>query len=251
MSTLYAVLLLAATLFMLGGLARKARQYRNTPAPLKIPTTPAPKTTGGVVLRLAKEVILFAALFRASKWTWIFGWMFHFSLLLSFVRHLRYVITPDGPLGFMWPLVSLELVQSSGRYAGIAMVIGLLGLLARRIFVARVRYISAPSDYLMLILIMVIGFSGLVMSFVTHVDIMQVKSFVLGMLTLDFQELPVSGPLLVHLSLVVVLGFVLPISKLLHIPGVFYSPTRNQVDNPREKRHIAPWAQKLDETRSS
>jgi nitrate reductase gamma subunit len=251
MSTLYAVLLLAATLFMLGGLARKARQYRNTPAPLKIPTTPAPKTTGGVVLRMAKEVVFFAALFRASKWTWIFGWMFHFSLLLAFVRHLRYVITPDGPLGFMWPLISLELVQSGGRYAGIAMLIGLLGLLGRRIFVARVRYISAPSDYLMLILLMVIAISGLVMSFVTHVDIMQVKSFVLGMFTLDFQELPVSGPLLAHLSLVVVLGFVLPISKLLHIPGVFYSPTRNQVDNPREKRHIAPWAQKLDETRSS
>jgi nitrate reductase gamma subunit len=236
---------------MLGGLARKARQYRNTPAPLKIPTTPAPKTTGGVVLRMAKEVVFFAALFRASKWTWIFGWMFHFSLLLAFVRHLRYVITPDGPLGFMWPLISLELVQSGGRYAGIAMLIGLLGLLGRRIFVARVRYISAPSDYLMLILLMVIAISGLVMSFVTHVDIMQVKSFVLGMFTLDFQELPVSGPLLAHLSLVVVLGFVLPISKLLHIPGVFYSPTRNQVDNPREKRHIAPWAQKLDETRSS
>lgn len=251
MSTLYAVLLLAATLFMLGGLARKARQYRNTPAPLKIPTTPAPKTTGGVVLRMAKEVVFFAALFRASKWTWIFGWMFHFSLLLAFVRHLRYVITPDGPLGFMWPLISLELVQSGGRYAGIAMLIGLLGLLGRRIFVARVRYISAPSDYLMLILLMVIAISGLVMSFVTHVDIMQVKSFVLGMFTLDFQELPVSAPLLAHLSLVVVLGFVLPISKLLHIPGVFYSPTRNQVDNPREKRHIAPWAQKLDETRSS
>jgi nitrate reductase gamma subunit len=251
MSTLFAVLLLAATLFMLGGLARKARQYHSTPAPLKIPTTPAPKTTGGVVLRLAKEIVFFAALFRASKWTWIFGWMFHFALLLAFVRHLRYVITPDGPLGFMWPLISLELVQSGGRYAGIAMVIGLLGLLGRRIFVSRVRYISAPSDYLMLILLMVIGISGLVMSFVSHVDIMQVKVFVLGMFTLNFQELPVSGPLLVHLALVAVLGFVLPISKLLHIPGVFYSPTRNQVDNPREVRHIADWAKKLDETRSS
>ena len=100
--------------------------------------------------------MFFAALFRASKWTWIFGWMFHVSLLLAFVRHLRYVITPDGPLGFLWPLISLELVQSSGRYAGIAMVIGLLGLLGRRIFVSRVRYISAPSDYLMLILIMTV-----------------------------------------------------------------------------------------------
>lgn len=251
MSTLYAVLLLAATLFMLGGLARKARQYRNTPAPLKIPVTPAPKTTGGVVLRLAKEVIFFAALFRSNKWTWLFGWMFHLALLLALARHLRYVITPDGLFGFIWPLISLELVQSAGRYAGIAMVAGLLGLLGRRIFVARVRYISAPSDYLMLVLLMVIAISGLVMSFVSHVDIMQVKAFMLGMFSLDFKELPASGPLLVHLSLVIVLGFILPISKLLHIPGVFYSPTRNQVDNPREKRHIAPWAKKLDETRSS
>jgi nitrate reductase gamma subunit len=248
MSTVYAVLLLAATLFMLAGLARKARQYRNTPAPLKIPTTPAPKTTGGVVLRLAKEVVFFAALFRASKWTWIFGWMFHFALLLAFVRHLRYVVPADS---FLWPLISLELVQAAGKYAGLAMVAGLIGLLGRRIFVARVRYISAPSDYLMLILIMFIAFSGLMMSFVTHVDIVSVKTFVMGMFSFNFQDLPVSGPLMIHLGLVIILGFVLPISKLLHIPGVFYSPTRNQVDNPREKRHIAPWAQKLDETRSS
>ena len=139
MSTFYALLLLAATLFMLGGLARKARQYRATPAPLKIPVTPAPKTTGGVVLRLAKEVILFASLFRSNKWTWAFGYMFHAGLALAFIRHLRYVIDPDGMLGFMWPLISLEIVQSFGKYAGLIMLAGLAGLFARRIFVARVR----------------------------------------------------------------------------------------------------------------
>ena len=251
MSTFFAVLLLAATVFMLGGLARKIYQYSNTPAPLKIPTTPAPKSTGGVVIRTAKEVIFFAALFRASKWTWVFGWMFHFALLLAFFRHLRYIITPDGAFGFLWPVISLDLVQSGGKYAGIAMVIGLLGLLARRIFVARVRYISAPSDYLMLILLMVIAISGLIMSFITHIDVMHVKAFVLGMFGFDFQELPIDVPLLVHLGLVAVLAFILPISKLLHIPGVFFSPARNQVDNPREKRHISEWAKKLDETRSS
>ena len=251
MSTLYAVLLTLATLVMIVGLARKARQYRATPAPLKIPVTPAPKSTGGVVLRLAKEVIFFAALFRSNKWTWLFGWIFHVSLALAFLRHLRYVIDPEGLLGFMWPLVSLEMVQSFGKYAGFTMVIGLLGLLARRIFVARVRYISAPSDYLMLLLIMFIGFSGLMMSFISHVDIVGVKGFMLGILNLDLQQLPESGPLMIHLGLVALLGFVLPVSKLLHIPGVFYAPTRNQVDNPREVRHIADWAKKLDETRGS
>lgn len=251
MSTFIALLLTAATLVMIIGLFVKIKQYHSTPAPLKIPVTPAPKSTGGVVLRLAKEVIFFAALFRASKWTWLFGWMFHIALALAFLRHLRYVIDPDGMLGFMWPLINLEIVQSFGKYAGFAMVIGLLGLFGRRIFVSRVRYISSPSDYLMLLLFMFIAFSGLIMSFVSHVDIVQVKVFMLGILNLDPQALPVSVPLLIHLILVSILALILPVSKLLHIPGVFYSPSRNQVDNPREKRHIANWARKLDETRSS
>jgi len=251
MSTLIALLLSAATLVMIIGLLVKIKQYQTTPAPLKIPVTPTPKSTGGVVIRLAKEVIFFAALFRSNKWTWLFGWMFHIALALAFLRHLRYVIDPEGMLGFMWPLINLEIVQSFGKYAGFAMVVGLLGLFGRRIFVSRVRYISSPSDYLMLILFMLIAFSGLMMSFVSHVDIVQVKAFMLGILNLDLQDLPMSVPLLIHLVLVSILGLILPISKLLHIPGVFYSPARNQVDNPREKRHISNWAKKLDETRSS
>lgn len=251
MSTLIAVLLTLATIVMIVGVARKARQYSATPAPLKIPVTPAPKSTGGVVVRMAKEVILFASLFRASKWTWIFGWIFHVSLALAFIRHLRYVIDPEGMLGFMMPFLNLWLVQTAGKYAVFGMVIGLLGLLARRFLVARVRYISAPSDYLMLLLLLAIAITGFVMSFVTHVDITQVKVFMLGILNFDLQPLPEGIALVAHLLLVALLGFILPISKLLHIPGVFFAPTRNQVDNPREKRHIADWAKPLDETRGN
>jgi len=39
---------------------------------------------------------------------------------------------------------------------------------------------------------------------------------------------------------------IFPISKLLHAPGIFFSPTRNQTDDSRERRHIAPWATKFD-----
>lgn len=250
MSTFIAVLLTLATIVMIVGIARKAIQYHKTPAPLKIPVTPAPKSTGGVVVRMAKEVFFFAALFRASKWTWIFGWIFHVSLALAFIRHLRYVIDPEGPLGFMMPVIGLWIVQTAGKYAVLGMVFGLAGLLARRFLVARVRYISAPSDYLMLVLLLAIALSGFVMSFVSYVDIVGVKMFMLGILNADLQALPEGIALIVHLVLVAILGLILPISKLLHIPGVFYSPTRNQVDNPREKRHIADWAKKLDETRS-
>jgi len=250
MSTLIAVLLSLATIVMILGLARKARQYRTTPAPLKIPVTPAPKTKGGVVIRMAKEVILFASLFRSNKWTWLFGWLFHVSLALAFIRHLRYIIDPEGPLGFMMPIIGLWIIQTAGKYAAFGIIIGLTGLLARRFLVARVRYISAPSDYLMLILILAIALSGFVMSFIDYVDIVGVKVFMLGILNFDLQSLPEGTALVVHLLLVAALGFILPISKLLHIPGVFYAPTRNQVDNPREKRHIVEWAKEFESSRN-
>ena len=246
LDVLYAILFYAATLILVAGIIVKIKQYAQTPAPLKIPTTPAPVTQTGVVWRMVTEIVFFNSLWKGNKWTWIFGWMFHLCLLLAFFRHLRYIMTPDSWLGFMWPLIDNWLVQFAGRYAGFGMLIGLLGLFGRRLFVDRVRYISSPSDYAMLILIFAIAGSGMMMSFVSHTDIMQLKEFVLGLAYLQWQHLPADGLLLTHLSLVILLMIIFPVSKLLHAPGIFFSPTRNQVDNPREKRHLAPWARKLE-----
>jgi nitrate reductase gamma subunit len=133
-----------------------------------------------------------------------------------------------------------------GTYAAFAMLIGLGGLWARRILVDRVRYISSPSDHLMLALLVAIGASGAMMKFVEHTDIVAVKGFFQGLLGFSIQPLPNDPVLLIHLALVAVLMLIFPISKLLHAPGIFFSPTRNQVDNPREKRHLAPWAEELE-----
>ena len=234
----YALLFYAATAVLVFGLAFKIRSYVGTPAPLKIPTTPAPTTTTGVGLRMAREVVLFESLFKSSKWTWIFGWMFHASLLLVLLRHLRYFQQP------VWEPVLL--IQPFGTYAGFTLVAGLGGLWARRLFVDRVRYISTPSDHLHLALLVAIGASGLAMRFVAHTDIIALKAFMLGLMRFDWQPLPSDPVLLVHLTLVALLMIVFPISKLLHAPGLFFSPTRNQADNPREQRHLAAWAAALD-----
>ncbi len=241
MSTLaavYAALLYVSAGVLVVGVALKIRGYLRTPAPLKIPTTPAPTTRRGVALRMAREVVFFESLFRSSKWTWIFGWTFHAALLVVLLRHVRYFQQP------VWePIV---LVQAVGAYAGIAMVLGLAGLWARRWLVDRVRYISTPSDHLHLLLLIAIGASGLVMRFVNHTDIVAVKAFTLGLMRLDLQPLPLDPPLLVHLALVALLMAIFPISKLMHGPGLFFSPTRNQADTAREQRHVVPWAARLE-----
>jgi nitrate reductase gamma subunit len=234
----YSILLYVAAAVFIGGLAYRLFLYARTPAPLKIPTTPAPLSRRGVALRLAREVTLFESLFKSNKWTWLFGWVFHAALLVVVLRHLRYFIEP------VWGWVAL--VQPFGIYAGFAMVAALGLLWARRLFVPRVRYISRPSDYLHLLLLIAIGASGLLMKFVAHIDIIGLKAFVLGLLRFDWQPMPTDPILLIHLGLVALLMIIFPMSKLLHGAGVFFSPTRNQADDARERRHLAPWAAKLE-----
>lgn len=239
LSTLYALLFYVATTFFVVGLALRIRKYARTPAPLKIPTMPAPRTRPGVFWRMVREVTIFESLFKSNRWIWLFGWMFHVGLLLVLLRHLRYFTEP------VWFWVGI--VQPFGVYAAFALVLGLAGLWARRILVERIRYISSPSDHLMLALLLGIALSGMGMKFVAHTDIVAVKVFFLGLMRFQILDLPSHPALLIHLGLVAALMIIFPISKLLHGPGVFFSPTRNQVDNAREKRHIAPWAKKLEE----
>jgi nitrate reductase gamma subunit len=237
-SIVFAILFYLATLLFVVGLLYRINTYARTPAPLKIPTTPAPTTTGGVVLRMTREVVFFESLFKSNLWTWGLGMLFHASLLLVLMRHLRYFTDP------VWEWVVL--IQPFGMYAGVTMLLGLGGLWGRRLFVERIRYISTPSDHLMLLLLMGIAVSGLSMRFLVHTDVISVKEFFIGLMHFDIKSLPTDPLLLIHLSLVVSLLVVFPYSKLLHAPGVFFSPTRNQKDDPREHRHLSAWAANLE-----
>ena len=145
---IYAILFWAATFVIVLGVANKIRIYWKTPAPLKIPTTPAPVTQGGVVIRMMMEVFLFKSLFRSDKLLWVLGFLFHYTMLIIVLRHFRYVQDP------VWGFIAF--IQPFGKYAGFLFILALVGLLARRIFIDRVRYISAPSDRAMLGLLILV-----------------------------------------------------------------------------------------------
>lgn len=185
----FAMLFYLAVLVMAAGLATRILTYWRTPAPLKIPTTPAPVTSAGVGFRMAREILLFESLFKSNLWIWGLGWVFHVALALVLARHLRYFTEP------IWPWVTL--LQPFGIYAGFAMVAGVLGLWARRIFVERIRYISTISDHLMLVLLVGIASSGLGMRFIAHTDVIGVKLFFVGLMRADLHPLPGDGLLYV------------------------------------------------------
>jgi nitrate reductase gamma subunit len=207
------------------------------------------------------EIVLFRSLWRntkatvndgpkltyeSSKWLWLFGILFHYSFLVVIIRHMRLFLEPVP-----WVVSLLETGDSLLQIGAPAMymtdvtiVLGLLFLFGRRLINPQVRYISLANDYFPLFLILGIATTGILMRFFlrTHVDINAIKQLAIGLVTFHPTIVTeISALFYAHLFLVCTLLAYFPFSKLMHMGGVFLSPTRNLANDSRMNRHVNPW----------
>jgi nitrate reductase gamma subunit len=227
---------LVAAVFVVG-IASRVYVWAATPVPLKIPTTPAPKTYSGVTVRMLGEVLVFTSLFRADKLLWVGAWIFHACLVLIIIRHLRY---------FFYPVPDwIMFMQTPGIWAGYLFPLPTLYLLARRLTLRRVIYVSILTDYFALALLGCIAGTGILMRYVARAYLVDVKAFILGLLTLHPVGPPTNPFFLAHILLVSFLLAYFPFSKLMHAPGLLFSPTRASRNNPRTRPQRNPWDSKV------
>ena len=169
-------------------------------------------------LRAASDIAFFRGTFFTDRVQWIFSACFHFGLLLVLLRHLRYALDPAWVGPILWKGVMLA--QPFGLYGGLLLIIGAAGFWMRLLLMKEVRDNTAPFDYFILALLLVIPTAGYLNNFM-HTDVIAVKSFFVGLVTLHWTKLPTDAMLLIHLWLVAVLMVSLPFSQLLHMAGVF------------------------------
>jgi nitrate reductase gamma subunit len=217
----------AALVWLVGGTLFRLSVWLRAPSDFSIPLAPAPATRTGVFLRLLAEMFAFRSLWRGSRTGWLASVAFHYGLLFVLLMHLRFVF--DQPPDWLITIIGISGIASGGMLAG------LLVLLIRRCVVDRIRYISSPSDYLHLILILAILISGLLLKRIWPVSLYQVGEFVQGVVSLNWQPLPEHAGLIGHLLLVLLLILVFPISKLVHGIAIAVSPTFVQRDEGRKK----------------
>ena len=259
----------------LGGIIYRVVHWGKSPVPFRIPTTSGqekslpwirnnelenPSGLPGVIGRMALEVLFFRSLFKnhrvellpekekvnyiSDKLLWAAAMAFHWAMFIVVLRHFRFFVEPVP----YW----VELLQQFDGFfqvglpvfyiTSFAMLGGLAFLLIRRLLDAKVKYISLPSDYFALYLLLGIAITGILMRHVEKVDVVQVKAAIVGWASLQ-PVAPVGVGLwyFVHVFLVSALLVYFPFSKLLHAPGVFLSPTRNLANSNRTRRHINPW----------
>ena len=227
-----------------------------------------PSCTLGVIVRMFLEIVCFRSLFRNTRmklaggtkmthqlelFLWVGALAFHYAFFTVVVRHLRFFTEPV-PLfvtlleqvdGFMRVEVLYDVVQAGlpGVYmSGLVLLAAAFYLFLRRIFIPHVRYISLANDFFPLFLIMGIALSGIFMRYFTKVDIVAIKELTMGLVTFR-PTIPegVSGLFFAHMFLVSILLAYFPFSKLMHLGGIFLSPTRNMTANTRQVRHVNPW----------
>ena len=263
----------AAFLIFIAGFIYRVVRWGRSPVPFRIPTTcgqqrslawiranplESPYTTWEVVGRMALELFLFRSLFRntkleshgqgifygGAKWLWLAGLAFHWSFLFVVLRHLRFFMDPVLPAVNL--LASLDGFFEIGVPAAYLtdglLLTGVTVLFLRRVVISHLRYISLPADYFPLFLIFAIAVSGVLLRHFFKVDLLRVKELAIGLVR--FHPVVPEGiaPLFyIHLFLVCVLLVYFPMSKLMHMGGVFLSPTRNLANNSRNRRHINPW----------
>jgi nitrate reductase gamma subunit len=275
MRYLFGVIIPYAAFFaFLIGIIYRVMQWARVPVPFRIPTTAGqgktfswikqntidnPFTSIGVIIRMAFEVLLFRSLFRntraelrdgpklsygSTKWLWLGGLAFHYTFLLILIRHLRLFLEPVPlPIAIVEALDGFFQVSAPVLYITDLIFLGAVTFLfLRRVVIPQVRYISLAADYFPLFLIGAIGATGVLMRYFLKTDVVGIKELTMGLITFSPVIPQTIGTIFyIHLFLVSALFAYFPMSKLMHMAGVFLSPTRNLANNNRAVMHVNPW----------
>jgi len=175
---------------------------------------------------------------------WLAAMAFHYSFLTVIIRHLRFFLEPV-PVCLQW-LENIDgffQIGLPGVFISGAVLLGAVTFLfLRRLYLPQMNYISLAADYFPLFIIFSIAFTGILIRYFAKVNVVDVKALAMGLASFHPTIPEGIGVLFyIHLFLVSILFAYFPFSKLMHMGGVFLSPTRNLPNNTRAKMHINPW----------
>lgn len=210
----------------IGAMIYRIVKWFKMPVPGKLTLFPTPPPGSGLVIGVLKEIVFLRTLFKADKVLWVGSYAFHVMLALILVGHLR--VVTDFPR--IWKALGIGEAEVDtfsavvGGGAGLIILAAVLFLPIRRLTLARVKDISSVADYLILLLLIVIIFTGNYMRFFTHFDLNETRTYFTSLLTFN-PQLPKSTLFLFHFLLGQILLMCIPFSKIMHLGGIFFSQT--------------------------
>ena len=208
------------------GMGYRFYVWSKTPQPGAITLFPAPESGRATFVNVIRESFLFPSLFKGDRFLWLISWIFHLTLALIAVGHVR--VFTDFPR--LWAALGINadtMSAVSGGIAGILITVCAVLLIGRRLAIVRVKEATNPSDYLALLLIVAILVTGNLMRFGAHFDLAITGEYFAALATLSVTSaaFPQSGMFMLHFLLAQLLIIFIPFSKILHLGGIFFTQT--------------------------
>jgi nitrate reductase gamma subunit len=213
---------IAAAIFLVGTCLRVAGWLR-VPVPFPLTLFPAANSNAGRMLVMGREILFFDSLRRGDKWLWLWAWLMHVSLVFVIIGHIAgiYYLTKQFTLIGFSAEASTSLSALLGTIFGAVFFIALLVLFCRRMTIPEVKRLSDPADYFDLGLLSAIVVTGMYMRLASDVDLPAVRAYIAGLFTLHPVPIPQDWRFISHFTLVNILLFYFPFSKLIHMAGIF------------------------------
>lgn len=147
------------------------------------------------------DILSFRRLLAVNGALWIGEWLFHVSLLLVAIRHLRYFLDPIPH--WIW------VMQPLGIMGGYVLPVALAYIIIVKILIERKKYVST-GNFFLLALIFAMSATGLLMKTTYRPDVVAVKDFILGAVILRPVMPPESVSFLIHFALFLIFFAYLP-----------------------------------------
>ena len=216
-----------AVIALLGGVAYQAYRWRQkSPVAAHLSLYPRPESRLGRVGDALVDMFTMKGLFTVNKLLWVGGFIMHLGLLLLILGHIR-VVTD---FYFLWDWLNWGEAEThtfsaaAGTGAGLLFMIPLFYLFFRR-FGGKIKILSTPEDYFVLVMLVGIAITGMHMRLVSEVEQHPMRVFMQGLYKFDWQPLPESAGLsfIWHFALVQLLMIYFPFGKLTHTIGSVFN----------------------------
>lgn len=184
----------------------------------------------GEIIDMLIEMLFIKKLFVNQNNFWWLSYSLHLGMYAAIAWSVLLVVGAAVgallPGGILYAIVTF-LVTVAGLIAGVLMTVGALGLLYKRLCVREYKIYTTPQEVFNLVALLAVGLTGLLTWFTTGMSFEYGYNMVIAMFTLKPMSVVFGGSvpamLVIHILLLGFISFYIPLSKLSHYVGKFFT----------------------------
>lgn len=154
-----------------------------------------------VFMKTVADILFLSRLFRINSALWFGEWIFHTAFVIVLLWHARFIMDPVPA----W----VAALQRPAIVSSYLLPASLIYIFVLKYMAEKKQYFSSY-NFSLVILLFLISLTGMLMKLIVRPDIIQIKYYMINLLSLHITPAPESMLFIIHLVLVLVFLLLVP-----------------------------------------